>query len=190
MTPNTILSRLGLTPEQVATTAARIGKPAQFVEIGSATGKTTSLYPASGLVFEANKSIKRPSAKLSSEQVIRIRELAAQAAPKIPLARIALDFGLSMPATSRVIRGETYHDIGGPITRRNIVRHYEGKRLFSHQEVVAIREEHHFRKVRICVIAKREGVPWDSIGCMVHGRTYKDCGGPISPLTRIKKGIK
>lgn len=166
MTPNPILSRLGLTPEQVAANAVRVGAAPRSIEIVKtrAAGKTESLPPA-------HRHHAGPLERLNYAEVKGIRDRVA-AGEK--LMAISEEFGITVPAVSRIARGLTYQDAPGPLTGRHPRARFNSK--LSDEDLEAIRASRKNGRT-FQAIARDFGVPYSTVHRIVTGRVYRAEGG-------------
>lgn len=165
MTPNPILSRLGLTPEQVAAKAVRVGAPPRSIEIV----KTRAARKTRALLTAPRRELPTP------DEIRQIRERAAAGERQ---TAIAFDLGMSRAQVSRIVRGNSYRVDPGPVTRAQASRAHHKLRRLSADDARQIRS---LAAVGMCVgdLSDRYRVDRSTISRILRGDSYADCPGPI-----------
>lgn len=160
MNADPILIRIGLTPEQVAAKAVRVTAAPRSIEVV----KTQSLLPA-------HRHHAGPLERLNYAEVKGIRDRVA-AGEK--LMTISEEFGITVPAVSRIARGLTYQDAPGPLTGRHPRARFNSK--LSDDDLEAIRASRKNGRT-FQAIARDFGVPYSTVHRIVTGKVYRADGG-------------
>lgn len=106
---------------------------------------------------------------LAPEEVLAMREAAAGASA----AALARRYGVGCTTAERILRGETYRDLGGPVSPSAP----RGEPL-PDQTVIAIRERRAAGK-GVADIAREFGITRQMCDRIVRGVTYQAVPGPI-----------
>lgn len=125
------------------------------------------------------------AAKLTESEVLEIRQYYSDNI--FTQAELASKYKISQSVISNIIRGETWADIGGPISKNNIGRHTtvgdrSGRAKFSNEEVKEIREifsEGGYNYTSLGKILECDGT---SARKMILGITYEEANGPIKGI--------
>jgi len=125
------------------------------------------------------KGERNPKARLTNEEVLRIRKLHHSG---VPLKELASLFNVHRGVIYKIVRRRTWTHIQGPIsTRSREEMKGEGNpnAKLEKAKVIQIREKH-YKGVQIKELANEFGVSRDAIYRIVTGRTWTCTGGPIS----------
>ena len=105
--------------------------------------------------------------KLTQAQVITIRERHAAGETRKALA---LEYGLAVSSVGRIVTGQKWPHVGGPIVAKNT----EGR--LSQADVAEIRRLYHEEGLFQWKIAERFGTTPGNVSSIVLGRTHKKVG--------------
>ena len=118
--------------------------------------------------------------KLTNFEVRRIRKASAYGMCHCVLARA---WGVSVSSISRMCRGESYRDAGGPITRHSpggMLRQLTNDAARRLRESAAEDTHKSYRE-----LGKEWGIGGSTVRSICLGETYRDAGGPsVPPRTR------
>lgn len=119
-------------------------------------------------------------AKLTEKLVADAR--VAVTATGTTLNELSDEYGVSASTLSNAVRGVTWQSVDSPVVFSNRPRgidHYCVK--LTPDSVLAIRHAFAAGKLQILELAEEYSVSPSAIGCVVHGKTWKHVGGPITP---------
>ena len=118
--------------------------------------------------------IRHTKRKLSDEQVVEIRNRYANGETQTALA---IEFGVSHQTIGAIVRGKTYKDVPGPLTKNCRGTQRSKLRKFSDEQVFQIRNRYASEET-LTALATEFGASISAIRNIVTGKTYKDLPGP------------
>lgn len=136
-----------------------------------------------GLIGNGTPGEDHWNVELTEQDVINIRIL--YASNKLTQRDIAKIFDVSYKHISKIIRGERWVDVEGPITLiKQQISKVANRRKLSDNQVIQVRQEAmeeylHTNKLCIPEIAELYGVSRGNMRFILNGTTYSHLGGPI-----------
>lgn len=121
------------------------------------------------------------SAKLSSEEVVEIRE--RYAAGGVNLSELGREYDVTCTHVGQIVRGEKWSHIGGPITKETASQSGErnhGSSL-TPEKARSMREKYaDDPQLRQSDLADEHGVSVTTVSRVLRGESWVDAGGPIT----------
>lgn len=114
---------------------------------------------------------RAPNAKITTEQVISIRE--EYAAGSTTQKQLAEKYNLGKETIRIIVSGEAWKSVGGPIHKTN--RH----KSWSNDQILAIRMEYARGEISKKEIAAKYHTSQTSMSRILSGETFPDAGGPL-----------
>jgi len=123
------------------------------------------------------------NAKLTAEQVVRIRETVAN--EEVTCLDLADVYGVSYATILNIVHGRTWKKAGGPVSAplsraesmRKAVR--SRKTVLSSAIVQEARERYAEGELTITALAQEYEVPMETLAAALRGDTWKEVGGPV-----------
>lgn len=144
-----------------------------------------NLYNVSngGLIGNGSPGIEHWNASLTEQDVINIRNM--YASNQITQRNLAIKYNIGYKTISKIVRGERWSCVGGPITlTKQSISKVANRRKISDDQVVEIRElakEEYLdtNTLDISDIALVSGISRQNMKLILNGTSYKHLSGPI-----------
>lgn len=118
------------------------------------------------------------NARLVDEQVVEMRH--SYAAGGVTQSELAERFGVAAGTVRNAVRGESWADNEGPVTRRRVgAPPARRQTALDASDILAIRERYAGGETRTALAAEFE-VSDGTVGFIVRGQTWPDAPGPIT----------
>jgi len=111
---------------------------------------------------------EHPNSKLTDDKVRQIRD--TYSTETIAQYELANHYGVSSPVIGKIVRGEAWVHVGGPITHR---RWWQRNGKVNAAEVKTIRQLYSVGNVTYAELGKRYGVHKNTIGSIIRGETWR-----------------
>lgn len=135
-----------------------------------------------GLIGNGMPGVDHWNAKLTPQDIINIREL--YSSNKITQKNLSNIFNVSSKQISKILRGERWSSIEGPLSKNLIKNKVANRRKLTDYEVLEVRQEALDEYtltgfLDIPAISEMYNISRNSMRKILLGEVYKNLGGPI-----------